>query len=349
MKKFDDEILMAYVDSELSEEERKDVELFIAADQQARETVERYRSTRTAIDQFANILEEPVPEHLVNTIRQHEQQTNVVQLSDQAKNGSRWMAIAASLVIGIGLGTFTMNYLVVQPSEDGASITADKVANLSDALKAIKAEKETAEKNMAIAENKATEAVKEAAAANQKVTAANVATAAAQSTIDDMAKTLETAQAEIAEAQKLILAANREAAKTGITENIEGIFPFKLVSEAIENGAKLSAADQKHILDELNKDDIPTTTASNFSRLISKSNAPELTTNTSQYETLSDLQPVEKPFTETIDTTREVLGEFTYAGKTCRLIKFTPQGQANNPTLVACRGGSGSWEIIGFR
>ncbi len=89
MKKFDDEILMAYVDSELSEEERKDVELFIAADQQARETVERYRSTRTAIDQFANILEEPVPEHLVNTIRQHEQQTNVVQLSDQAKNGSR--------------------------------------------------------------------------------------------------------------------------------------------------------------------------------------------------------------------------------------------------------------------
>jgi anti-sigma factor RsiW len=348
-KKIDDQMLMAYVDAELSEADRKEVELFLAGDPKARETVERYRLTRTAIDQFAGILEEPVPEHLIDTIRQHEPQPNVVQLSDRTNAGPRWMAFAASLVIGVGLGAITMNYLVVQPSEDEASITAGKVAELSDALKAIKGEKETAEKNMAIAENKATDAVKEATAANQKVVVAEGAAAAAKSTIDDMAKALKTAQAETAEAQEQVLAASQEAARTGIAEDIESIFPFKLVSEAIENGSKLSAADQKYILDDLNKEEAPTTTASNFSKLIRKSNDAELTTSASQYETLGDLQSVEKPSAETTGSTKEVLGEFTYSGKTCRLIKFSLQGQAAASSLVACRGGSGSWEIVGFR
>jgi hypothetical protein len=345
-KKIDDQMLMAYVDAELIEADRKEVELLLAGDPQSQETVERYRQTRSAIDQFADILDEPVPEHLIDTIRQHEPQTNVVQLSDRSNAGPRWMAFAASLVIGVGLGALSMNYLVVQPSEDETSIAANKVVELSDALKAMKAEKEAAEKNVAIAERNAAEAAKETTVANQKVAAAVGATAVAKSTIDDMAKALETAQAETAEAQEQVLAANKEAAKTDTAEDIKGIFPFKLVSEAIENGSKLSAADQKHILDDLNKEEAPTTTASSFSKLIRKSNDAELTTNASQYETLEDLQPVEQPSAETTGSTKEVLGEFTYSGKTCRLIKFSLQEQADSSTLVACRGGSGKWAIM---
>ncbi len=182
MKKFDDEILMAYVDSELSEEERKEVELFLAEDPTARETVERYRITRTAIEHFADILEEPVPDHLINMIRQLEQQQDVVKLPGRKNAGRRWMAIAASLVIGVGFGSITMNYLVVQPSENEASIAANRMAELSHALEAMKAGKEAAEKNMA----------------------------AAASQIDDMGKALEVALAEKEKIQEQVLAVKQK-------------------------------------------------------------------------------------------------------------------------------------------
>ena len=317
-------MLMAYVDAELGEADRKEVERFLAADQEARETVERYRQTRTAIDQFADILDEPVPEHLIDTIRQHDEGPNVVQLSDRTNKGPRWMAVAASLVIGVGIGTITMNYLVVQPSEDAASNATNKMAELTDVLKTMKEEKETAEKNMEVVENKAAEAVKQTAIAHEKATLAENAVASSQSTIDEMTKALETAQTEIVEAQEQVLALSRNAAKAS---RDEGIFPFKLVSEAIENGSKLSAAEQKLILNKLNKEEAPITTASN-------------------YETLGKSQPLQKPTTKTAASTKEVLGEFTYSGKTCRLIKFSLQGQAGASTLVACRGGSGNWEIV---
>jgi hypothetical protein len=342
-KKIDDQMLMAYVDAELGEVDHKEVELFLAGDQQARETVERYRKTRTVIDQFANILDDPVPDHLIDTIRQHDHQPRVVQFPDQSNTGSRWMSVAAALVLGVGLGALSMNYLVVQPSEDEASIASNKVAELSDAIKVMKVKKETAENNLTIAENKAAEAKKETAAANQKVAASMEVATAAKSTLDDMAKALEKAQAETEKAQEQVLAANRNKARA---DGAEDIFPFKLVSEAIENGSKLSAADQKNILDELNNEEVPTTTASNFSKLIHKSTDAELTANTSNYETLGHLQPVEKSSAETTGSTKEVLGEFTYSGKTCRLIKFSLQGQAGASTLVTCHGGSGDWEIM---
>ena len=297
-EKIDDQMLMAYVDAELSAAESKEVELFLAGNHEAQETVERYQQTRNAIGQFADILDEPVPDHLIDTIHQRDDESSVVQLSNGANAGFRWVAVAASLVIGVGLGALSMDYLVVQPSEEEASIAANKVAELSDALKAMKAEKETVEKNMEKAENKT------------------------------------------AEAQEQLSAANKDKAKA---DSAEGIFPFKLVSEAIENGSNLSAADQENVLDELNKEKAMITTASSFSKLIRKSNDAELTANTSNYETLGD---VEKSSAETAGSTKEVLGEFTYSGKTCRLIKFTRQGQSAASTLVTCRGGSGNWEIV---
>ena len=254
-------MLMAFVDAELSEADRKEVELFLADNQEAQEAIDKYRQTRTAINQFADILNEPVPDHLIDTIRQHDEQTNVVQLPDRANAGPRWMAVAASLVIGIGLGAMSMNYLVVQPSEDEASIAANKVAELSDALEAMKAEKEAAEQKMAIAENNAVEAAKETASANQKVAEAMRGATTAKSAIEEMKNALKTAQAEIADVQEQVIAAQRETARA---DSAEEIFPSRLVSEAIENGSKLSAADQKGILGELNKKEVLTTNASNY-------------------------------------------------------------------------------------
>ncbi|NQU55668.1 MAG: hypothetical protein HQ513_00435 [Rhodospirillales bacterium] len=338
MKKFDDEILMAYVDSELTPEERKEVELFLAADQGARETVERYRKTRAAIDQFAAVLDEPVPGHLIDTIARHDRQATVVKLPART---NRWLAIAASLVIGVGLGGLTMNYLVVQPSENVASATAHKMAELSKTLEMMKLEKEGAEKN---------------------VVAAQKTIAVAKSRIDEMTKALEIAQGEIDKAQIQVLAANREKPKDPRAEGIENIFPYKLVSQAIENGSKLSADMQKSILSELNKEAPAISKASSFSKLIQKSSEGGLTTEASQYESLSDLQPAETKTseqTEMSDTTtmdslepkqvKTILGEFSYSGKTCRLFEYEHRPQAKVSTLIACRNDSGHWQIIRSR
>ena len=327
---------MAYVDAELSEADSRDIELFLAGDPQARETVERYRQTRSAIDQFADILDDPVPEHLIDTIRQHEPQPNVVQLPVKKSTGGLWMAVAASLLVGISLGAITTNYLVVKPSKEMASSAISKIDELSGALETMKIKKEAAEKNVELAERNSEAAGK---------AAADAATAA-KSTIDDIRKALKTAQAEKKQAQEQVLAANAEKAKYVSVEEIEGIFPIKLVSEAIENGSKLSSDAEKVILSGLNKKDVPTTTASSFSKLIRKPTDKGLTTGTSQYEALSDLQPVEKPSVGMSGGANEVLGEFTYSEKTCRLIKFLPRSQADAYTLVACRDGSGIWNIV---
>lgn len=340
MKKFDEQTLMAYVDSELGAEERKEVELFLASDTQARETVERYRQTRMAIDRFSDILDESVPDDLIDTIRRHER---------RSKTGSRWMAIAASLVIGVALGALTTNYLVIQSSENAASVAASKMAELSEALQSLKAEKETADENVVIAEKKA-------AAAEKTI-------AVAKSQIDDIARALQNAQAETELAQGKLLAANREKLVEPVAGGINNIFPFRLVSEAIENGSKLSADIQETILSELNSEAPPISTTSNFSRLIKKSREEGLTTGASQYESLSDLQPAKKERAQTSELSgpnahitqkpsdqpkkvKAVLGEFSYSGKTCRLFEYETSRSTETSTLLTCRSASGLWEII---
>jgi len=342
MKKFDDEILMAYVDSELGEEKRKEVELFLAEDAEARETVKGYRQTRTAIDKFADILDEPVPDHLIDTIRQHDKQSNVVQLPERKNTGLRWMAVAATLVVGVGLGAISMNYLEVKQSENEASITANKIAELSKALEAMKVDIESAEKNTATAEKSAAEA--------------EMALAIGKTKIDNMTKALEIAQAANKKAQEQVLAVIRKKPKEALAVGGKNIFPFKLVAEAIDNGSKLSTDMQRNILSELNT---PVATASSFSKLIKKSREEDLTTGASQYESLSDLQPTEMKGAKTTEQikTREgtlyqpkmvksIIGEFSFFSKTCRLFEYEIPHATKTSTLLACHSDAGLWEII---
>ncbi len=326
MKKFDDEILMAYVDSELGPEDSKEVELFLAADQGARETVERYRKTRAAIDQFAAVLDEPVPDHLIDTIARHDRQATVVKLPPRPQTSHRWMAIAASLVIGVGLGTLTMNYLAVQSSRNEAATAANKMAELSKTLEAMKAEKNLSQQAVSLA----------------------------KSTIDEMTSALEIAQAETGKAREQVLAANRENPKDPLVEEVENIFPVKLVAEAIDNGATLPADIRESLLAELNTEEPPVTKASSFSKLIRKSSEGGLTTNASQYESLSDLQPTETDKTNIVESlepkkVNTILGEFSYSGKTCRLFEYEHLPKAKVSTLIACRNISGLWQIIRSR
>jgi hypothetical protein len=72
MNDSDFETLMAYADGELSAAQAQAVEARLAVDAEARDLVERLRQTRAelAVEMDA-LLDEPVPQHLIDTVRQH--------------------------------------------------------------------------------------------------------------------------------------------------------------------------------------------------------------------------------------------------------------------------------------
>ncbi|UVO54152.1 anti-sigma factor [Sphingomonas sp. SUN039] len=103
----DDEMLMAYADGELGPLEAKRVERAMADDPALAAAVEAHRALRQRLDTaFAPILAAPVPDRLAAML-----DTNVVPFAPRpvaAPSRRRWLgglAVAASLVAGIALGT----------------------------------------------------------------------------------------------------------------------------------------------------------------------------------------------------------------------------------------------------
>jgi hypothetical protein len=121
MKNIDDETLMAYADSELDEEERKDVELALEGDADARARLEDFIVTGAAISQYAAVLEEPVPDHLEDLVRTHQKTAEVVQFP-RMTSSRHWMALAASLVVGVALGSGSMKYFTGSAGHDETQI-----------------------------------------------------------------------------------------------------------------------------------------------------------------------------------------------------------------------------------
>ena len=121
MKKIDDETLMAYADSELDEEERKEVELALEDDADARARLEDFIVTGAAISHYAAVLEEPVPDHLEDLVRTHQKTAEVVQFPRMISS-RHWMALAASLVVGVALGSGSMKYFSGGTGQDETQI-----------------------------------------------------------------------------------------------------------------------------------------------------------------------------------------------------------------------------------
>ncbi|MDZ4776440.1 MAG: anti-sigma factor [Alphaproteobacteria bacterium] len=106
------EQLMAYADGELAGMEKALVEAELATDADARATVERHRATRAKLSgAFAPILDEPVPQRLVDAVRPapKTETANVVDIAAaRAKKFGwtrrEWGAMAACLMVGILFG-----------------------------------------------------------------------------------------------------------------------------------------------------------------------------------------------------------------------------------------------------
>jgi hypothetical protein len=412
MKKLDDETLMAFVDAELSEEERKEVEQALVDDPQARSKVEEFRKTRMAIDQFADILDDPVPDHLIETIRQHEQQSQVIQFPERPRPNN-WFLLAASLIMGISLGAIATDYFLSQSYEKKIAIVASKNTGLSASIEAAKTERDTAREKTAMTESDiagVTEelenalAEKQAAERKAATAAAKIAdiskelkvvlaeknlaqkkAASAESRLVDVARELEVAVAEkssiqekaaiirtrISKALQVAIAEKEEAqekATTAIASEkfIDLFFPIQLVEKAIDNGSKIPTGMQKLIAAELNAEASSISTASSFSRLSPKPTGSVTAAGAAQLERLEDLQPDNKEGLKTTENMvsmragaakamgpwgqsrkiRNILGEFSFDNKTCRLFEHVLQNTSEAAVIIACKKAAGNWEIV---
>ncbi|KAF0174467.1 MAG: hypothetical protein IV086_18525 [Hyphomonadaceae bacterium] len=104
------EQLMAYVDGELHGAELALVEAALVADAEARATVERHRAMRAKLSgAFAPVLDEPVPQRLIDAAKPAAISAEVVDLAAARTKKTQWStrewgAMAACLMVGLLFG-----------------------------------------------------------------------------------------------------------------------------------------------------------------------------------------------------------------------------------------------------
>lgn len=144
--RIDDEMLMAYVDGELTPAQAARVEAAIAADPVLADAVARQRALRQLLGAtYAPILDEPVPEALTRTLRPSlSEPGNVVSMPSRAAPASRahrsmpqwgvpqWAAMAASLLLGVTISQWMAKPDPARLQAEGGVLMAG--ADLSGAL-----------------------------------------------------------------------------------------------------------------------------------------------------------------------------------------------------------------------
>lgn len=135
-----DDKFFAWLDGELSGAEAAEMEATVAADPELARLADEHRALQLQLKgAFDPIAEGPVPQHLIDSVRQPNAQVIHFQAAKKAREtrrswrpGAQWAAIAATLVVGFFVGTLTPRHsdapVIVQ---DGALYAS---ASLNEAL-----------------------------------------------------------------------------------------------------------------------------------------------------------------------------------------------------------------------
>lgn len=146
-----DEILMAYVDGELDDASRAEVEAALAANPDVARRVARQKALREELRAaFDGVLDEPVPERLLSAARTAPAAPPAASVTDlsSVRNEKheraqrrwslpQWSAMAASLVLGVFVGQAMLRSPASSPivARDGRLIAQDVLAeSLSNQL-----------------------------------------------------------------------------------------------------------------------------------------------------------------------------------------------------------------------
>jgi hypothetical protein len=108
MNEIDSKTLMAYADGELDPVRRKEVEALLERDPEARAMVRKFRESADLLKGgLDTVLEQPVPQRLIDAIGATAPTSNIVELHSTPARARRtfWpgLAAAASLVVAVGL------------------------------------------------------------------------------------------------------------------------------------------------------------------------------------------------------------------------------------------------------
>lgn len=117
---YSDEHLSAYLDGELSEDERREIDQALEIDPELFERLEHLRTVDTVLsDTFLDIADEQIPEQIMSLIRsdQNASKGNVVSLSDrdQKLRFQTPFAMAAAAAIGVFVGAQFLNSASTTP------------------------------------------------------------------------------------------------------------------------------------------------------------------------------------------------------------------------------------------
>lgn len=134
-KPTDEEMLMAYADGELDAKQAAYIEQAMQTDANIAARVAHHRVLRAQLQtSFADVLSEPVPQRLLNTLQPAAPAAKVVDLAQarHAKSAAprswssrEWSAMAASLIAGIVMGMYALNFNSTQlVSEQGGALIA---------------------------------------------------------------------------------------------------------------------------------------------------------------------------------------------------------------------------------
>lgn len=137
MNDTDIETLMAYADGELDEAQAREVEALLASDEEARAMVERFRQTRADLAPgLDTILQAPVPQHLIDTVRHHPMGSSAATTSAPAltpvgaeplkvnnphaaaNTPSYWPRVAAAACLAMAVGLTTGHWWGKQSAAD---------------------------------------------------------------------------------------------------------------------------------------------------------------------------------------------------------------------------------------
>lgn len=145
----DAELLMAYVDGELTPAQAAQVEAAIAADPAVADAVARQFALRRSLGEaYAPVLDEPVPEALTRMLRPSDAEPgNVVPLPSRATAVPRprwgvpqWAAVAASLLLGVAVSQWVSKpgAALLQTGKGGALVAgADLASSLERQLASV--------------------------------------------------------------------------------------------------------------------------------------------------------------------------------------------------------------------
>ena len=143
------ELLMAYVDGELTPVQAAQVEAAIAANPAMADAVARqFALRRSLVDAYAPVLDEPVPETLTRMLRPSDAASgNVVPLPSRAAPAPRsrwgvpqWAAMAASLLLGVAVSQWVSkpDAALLSAGEGGALVAgADLAGSLERQLASV--------------------------------------------------------------------------------------------------------------------------------------------------------------------------------------------------------------------